>query len=217
MPSSDDLEITLDLDTVRRSADHVRDMLIDLRTRFDLASLEYTKQVRIAPLEIPHSHPTLMLNTWVRDELGLLSTYLHEQMHWYLTWYSHAHPLRWRDLFQASMSDIPRCHPTQQQMNSPFISISSLTGSKLKLQHNSWIAVALRSTCGRCHSIVGCTVQSSKIGPRLPTSTTVRACTHCGPQRICRPVSCGWRRLRQKHQHERRQTKRFSHHNFLLG
>jgi len=111
MRSFDDLEITLDLDAVQRSADHVRDMLVDLRRRFDLAPFEYTKRVRIAPLEISHSHPTLTLNTWVRDELGLLSTYLHEQMHWYLTWYSHAHPLRWRDVFQALHDRYPKVPP----------------------------------------------------------------------------------------------------------
>ena len=97
----DDLEIVLDLDEVHRSVDRVRVVLIDLRRRYNLAPFEYTKRVRIAPLEIPHSHPIITLNTWVRDELGLLCTYLHEQVHWYLTWYSHTQPHKCEAVFQA--------------------------------------------------------------------------------------------------------------------
>jgi hypothetical protein len=99
MPQPDDLDITLDFSRVRRGAEHVRDMLLDARRRFDLSPLEYSKEVRIAPTEIPHSHPRITLNTWIRDDLSLLAMYLHEQMHWYVTWYSHAHAPQWRQLF----------------------------------------------------------------------------------------------------------------------
>lgn len=92
-------EIAFDFTAVRRGAERVRDMLLGLRQRHDLSRLEYTKQVRIAPTEIPHSHPRLTLNTWIGDEIGLLSTYLHEQMHWYVTWYSHTHAAQWDALF----------------------------------------------------------------------------------------------------------------------
>src|SRR5262249_27502590 len=73
------LDIELDFTTVQRAAERVRTMLLDPRTRYDLARFEYCRAVRIAPTEIPHSH----LNTLGRDETGLLTTYLHEQMHWY--------------------------------------------------------------------------------------------------------------------------------------
>jgi hypothetical protein len=96
MPKPDDLEIALDFTAVQRSAERVHDMLRDLRRRFDLSPFEYSKQVRIEPSEIPYSHPQITLNTWVRDDLGLLSMYLHEQMHWYVTWYSHSHSPQWR-------------------------------------------------------------------------------------------------------------------------
>jgi hypothetical protein len=122
MRSSDDLEIMLDFGTVQRSADRVRDMIVDLRSRFDLARFEYTKRIRIAPLEIPHSHPTLTLNTWVPDERGplsdglhLLSSYLHEQMHWYVTWYSHARPICRGQLFRALRERYPRVPPDAAQ------------------------------------------------------------------------------------------------------
>jgi hypothetical protein len=62
----------------------VRGTLATLRQRFDLTRIEYTRRVRIAPNEIPHSHPVLTLNTRVADENALLATYIHEQMHWYL-------------------------------------------------------------------------------------------------------------------------------------
>jgi hypothetical protein len=82
-------------------------MLVELSSKFDITAFEYTKRVRIAPLEIPHSHPVLTLNTWVRHELGLLSTYIHEQMHWYLTWYSYSQPLHWKELFQTLRERYP--------------------------------------------------------------------------------------------------------------
>jgi len=107
MPHAENLEITLDLSAAQRSAERVRNMLQDLRARHELAAFEYTRQVRIAPMEIPHSHPVLTLNTWVRDEIGLLSSYLHEQMHWYLTWYSHAHAARWRALYHELLVRYP--------------------------------------------------------------------------------------------------------------
>jgi len=118
MPHIANLEIALDLSTAQRSAERVRTMLQDLRARHDLARFEYTRQVRIAPMEIPHSHPVLTLNTWVRDETGLLCGYLHEQMHWYLTWYSHAHPARWRTLYQALLARYPDA-PTAPPAGAP--------------------------------------------------------------------------------------------------
>jgi hypothetical protein len=87
-PNRPPLTISVDFAAVRDSAERVRGMLLDMRARFDLSPFEYTRQVRIAPTEIPHSHPVLTLNTWVRDDLGLLLMYVHEQMHWYVTWWS---------------------------------------------------------------------------------------------------------------------------------
>jgi hypothetical protein len=107
MPQPDDLEIALDFTTVQRNAERVRAMLLEARTRFDLARFEYCKLIRIAPTEIPYSHPRITLNTWVRDDLALLSMYLHEQMHWYVTWYSHARASQWRKLFERLRERYP--------------------------------------------------------------------------------------------------------------
>ena len=107
MPKPDDLEIGLDFTAVQHGAERVRDLLRDIRTRFDLARFEYSKQVRIAPTEIPHSHPRITLNSWVHDDLGLLAMYLHEQMHWYVTWYSHVHAPQWQHLFEQLRERYP--------------------------------------------------------------------------------------------------------------
>jgi hypothetical protein len=53
--------------------------------RFDLSPWLYTRSVLIDAESIPHSHPVLTLHTrHLRDDLLLLSTYVHEQSHWYL-------------------------------------------------------------------------------------------------------------------------------------
>ena len=83
--SSTDIAVEIDLSSSRAGAERVRELLEALRRRFDLAPFEYTRLVRIAPNEVPHSHPVLTLNTSVRNEAGILLQYLHEQMHWYLT------------------------------------------------------------------------------------------------------------------------------------
>ncbi|MCR9212184.1 MAG: hypothetical protein NXI13_00590 [Proteobacteria bacterium] len=64
-------------------------MLFKLHDRYDLSRWEYTKKVRIAPYEIPHSHPILTLNSQYAigpgaDEDLILATYIHEQLHWAL-------------------------------------------------------------------------------------------------------------------------------------
>lgn len=84
-PSSDGFRIDVDLDHARREADRVRDMLQALRRRHDLSRYEYTRVVRVVPGSDTFSHPILTLgNRFAQNEDLLLSTYLHEQMHWYL-------------------------------------------------------------------------------------------------------------------------------------
>ncbi len=79
--------IDVDLDHARREADRVRDMLHALRRRHDLSRFEYTRVIRVVPGGDTFSHPILTLgNRFADNEDLLLSTYLHEQMHWYL-WY----------------------------------------------------------------------------------------------------------------------------------
>lgn len=82
---AEDVRILIDLDHAAREAQRVAGMLAALRKRHDLARYEYTRLVCIRPAGATHSHPILTLGTrFAETEDQLLSTYLHEQMHWYL-------------------------------------------------------------------------------------------------------------------------------------
>lgn len=56
-----------------------------LASQYDLSPLLFTRAIRIDAKAIPHSHPILTLHTrHLRDDDLLLSTFVHEQFHWYL-------------------------------------------------------------------------------------------------------------------------------------
>lgn len=85
MPRGEDFRIDIELDHAEREAVRIRELLSALRVRHDLARFEFTRHVRIVPAGPTHSHPILTLGTrFAENEDLLLSTYLHEQMHWYL-------------------------------------------------------------------------------------------------------------------------------------
>ena len=96
-----DLRICIDLSHAERNAIAVREMLIALRTKYDLGAYEYCKEVCIAPTMLPYSHPVIRLHTALFTETALLANYIHEQMHWYVTWYSHKHTDQWRAVWTA--------------------------------------------------------------------------------------------------------------------
>jgi hypothetical protein len=53
---------------------------------YDVAKWVFTRSVLIDEKSIPHSHPVLTLSTrHLKDDELLLSTFLHEQIHWFLT------------------------------------------------------------------------------------------------------------------------------------
>ena len=77
--------IDVDLDHARREGERVSSLLSALRRRHDLSRFEYTGIVRVVPGGDTFAHPVLTLgNRFAGSEDLLLSTYLHEQMHWYL-------------------------------------------------------------------------------------------------------------------------------------
>lgn len=85
MARGDDFRIDIDLSRAEREAARIRELLTALRRRHDLARFEFTRHVQIVPAGPTHSHPILTLGTrFAESEDLLLSTYLHEQMHWYL-------------------------------------------------------------------------------------------------------------------------------------
>ena len=63
-----------------------RDQLQRLIKTYDLSKWTFTNSILIDEEAIPHSHPVLTLSTrHVKDDELLLSTFLHEQTHWFLT------------------------------------------------------------------------------------------------------------------------------------
>jgi hypothetical protein len=104
----DDFRIDLDLEHARREGERVRDLLAALRRRHDLARYEYTRTVRIVPGGDTFAQPILTLsNRFADSEDALLSTYLHEQMHWYL-WYLGTPD---RDMVAPFMDELVRRYP----------------------------------------------------------------------------------------------------------
>jgi len=56
-----------------------------LLTTYDLSKWIFTKSILIDEKSIPHSHPVLTLHTrHLKDDDLLLSTFAHEQLHWFL-------------------------------------------------------------------------------------------------------------------------------------
>jgi len=63
-----------------------RDQLRRLLRTYDLHKWLFTHDVLIQSGVIPHSHPVLTLNTrYVDDDTAQLATFVHEQLHWFLT------------------------------------------------------------------------------------------------------------------------------------
>ena len=61
-------------------------LMKDLLKEYDLSKWIFTDKVMVEAFVIPHSHPILTLNTrYGKEEKDqLLTTFIHEQLHWYL-------------------------------------------------------------------------------------------------------------------------------------
>jgi hypothetical protein len=100
--------IDVDLDHARREGERVSNLLAALRRRHDLTRYEYTTIVRIVPGGDTFAFPVLTLgNRFTQHEDILLSTYLHEQMHWYL-WHLGTPE---RDMVAPFMDELVRRYP----------------------------------------------------------------------------------------------------------
>lgn len=64
---------------------NTQQQLLRIWSEYDLSRWTFTRSIVIDESAIPHSHPVLTLHTRHRkdDEL-LLSTYIHEQLHWFV-------------------------------------------------------------------------------------------------------------------------------------
>lgn len=77
-------ELSVTLITGAQEEQAVLTALRRLRGRYDLKRFELTSVIRIERGVIPHSHPVLTLSDrYGGDDDFLLTTYLHEQLHWW--------------------------------------------------------------------------------------------------------------------------------------
>lgn len=63
----------------------VAERMQNLLDEYDLSKWIFTRKVIVEDNVIPHSHPVLTLNTKNQGNNELLSTFIHEQIHWYLS------------------------------------------------------------------------------------------------------------------------------------
>jgi hypothetical protein len=82
-----DVSIRLAHDSSREAK--IRVQLTQLLGAYDTSRWTFTREVLVDEEAIPHSHPVLTLHTrHGKDDDLLLSTYVHEQLHWFVS----AHP-----------------------------------------------------------------------------------------------------------------------------
>lgn len=72
---------------IKTAADHPAELrtleeLVALLAEHDCSGLRWASRLLIRRGDVPHSHPTLTLNTRSSGD-GLLAIYLHEQLHWW--------------------------------------------------------------------------------------------------------------------------------------
>ncbi|MET3107763.1 hypothetical protein AAKU67_002062 [Oxalobacteraceae bacterium GrIS 2.11] len=80
-------ETRLNITYAHNASDEIAtgDQLKALLLKYDLSKWILTKEIVIDNASIPHSHPVLTLHArHLKDDELLLSTFIHEQMHWLL-------------------------------------------------------------------------------------------------------------------------------------
>lgn len=101
---SADTTIDIQLKTGSAAEQQTKTQLERLLKAYDLSQYAFTHEVVIDEHSIPHSHPVLTLHTrHLSSDDQLLSTYVHEQLHWYLV----AHDKQ----TQAAEADLRKAYP----------------------------------------------------------------------------------------------------------
>lgn len=79
-------EIKISLKNNAADEAQTRTQLQRLLGQYDLSRFIFTREIVIDRQAIPHSHPVLTLSTrHLKDDELLLSTFVHEQFHWFLS------------------------------------------------------------------------------------------------------------------------------------
>ena len=78
--------VTVETASGTDSEESVKQLLLDLLAKYDMSRWTFTDRVVVQDSATPHSHPVLTIGTLpiVRTPFGVLTTYLHEQIHWYV-------------------------------------------------------------------------------------------------------------------------------------
>lgn len=106
--ASSALDIRLANESSTESA--TRDELLRLLDTYPLDKWRYTDRVQIEDGVIPHSHPILTISGWHDPDhpLRLLSSYVHEQLHWFWLLARHGNrPLDAMEQFKAMFPNLP--------------------------------------------------------------------------------------------------------------
>lgn len=78
-------KLDISLKTGSQAESQTTEQLQRLLKTYDLSKWIFTKSILIDEKSIPHSHPVLTLHTrHLKDDDLLLSTFVHEQLHWFL-------------------------------------------------------------------------------------------------------------------------------------
>jgi hypothetical protein len=95
-----EMPVTINTHSTTTAEKEIKSRLEALLNKHALEPYLYTKDIKIQADIIPHSHPTLTLNTDFASDTHLLSTFLHEQMHWYSLSKDYDEEAMGREIFQ---------------------------------------------------------------------------------------------------------------------
>jgi hypothetical protein len=86
LPAYSQSGLDIQLKQNSRTEQQTKDQLERLLRTYDVKQWVFTKSILIDDTVIPHSHPVLTLSTrHIKDDELLLSTFVHEQFHWWLS------------------------------------------------------------------------------------------------------------------------------------
>src|SRR5262249_30147279 len=84
VPAYSQSALTIELKQNSQTEQQTKDQLERLLRTYDIKQWIFTKSILIDDNAIPHSHPVLTLSTrHIKDDELLLSTFVHEQFHWW--------------------------------------------------------------------------------------------------------------------------------------
>lgn len=78
-----DAGVAIELASGSSAETQVRDWLVELLDELPLSRWRFTDRVRIEAGARSHSHPVLTLGTGYPGKTAVLSSYVHEQVHWF--------------------------------------------------------------------------------------------------------------------------------------